>query len=77
MKDENEEGIGTMITVKHASPALVGQVVSFTSKVKKVERNEIICSFEARVNERLIATGEQGQKIIPKEKIERLFASLT
>ena len=76
MKDDHEEGIGTMLTVKHEAPALVGQEVTFTATVKAVERNEIVCRYDAHVNERLIATGEQGQKILPKEKLERLFASL-
>lgn len=76
MKEESEEGIGTMVSVQHVSPALVGQHVVFTATVKSIERNEIICSFEAFVGERLIATGETGQKILTKEKIARLFESV-
>ena len=76
MKEENEEGIGTMVSVQHVSPALVGQEVVFTATVKSIVRNEIICSFEAFVDVRLIATGETGQKILNKEKIARLFESV-
>ena len=76
MKDENEEGIGTMVSVQHKSPALVEQEVVYTATVKSLNGNEIVCSFEARVGERLIATGETGQKILPKEKIARLFESV-
>ena len=76
MKEDHEEGIGTFINVQHVSPALVGSKVIFTATVKSIERNEIICAYEARVGDRLIAHGEQGQKILRKEKVERLFASL-
>jgi fluoroacetyl-CoA thioesterase len=76
MKESHEEGIGTMVSVMHHSPALTGQEVVITATIKSLERHEIICSYEARVGERLIATGESGQKILTKEKVERLFADL-
>jgi len=76
MKDENEEGIGTRISVQHRAPALVGQEVVYTATVNSLAGNEIVCSFEARVGERLIATGETGQKILTKEKVRRLFESV-
>ena len=76
MKEEGEEGIGTSITVNHISPALVGQEVVFTATLKEVNRNEVITTYEAKVGDRIIATGLQGQKIIKKEKLERLFSSL-
>jgi predicted thioesterase len=76
MKESHEEGIGTMVTIQHLSPALINDQVSFTATVKSIERNEIICSYVAKVGDRIIARGEQGQKILPKEKIERIFASL-
>ena len=76
MKEEDEEGIGTMITVEHISPAIIGSKVTFEATVKSIGGNEIICTYEARVGSRLIAKGEQGQKVLKKEKIERLFSSL-
>ena len=76
MKEEDEEGIGTMVSIKHMSPAKVGDTVQFTATVNKLEGNEIICSYEARVGNRLIARGEQGQKIIKKEKLKKLFEQL-
>lgn len=76
MKEEDEEGIGTMVSVRHVSPAPEGAVVSFTARVTALRGNEIICSYEARCGERLIASGEQGQKILKKEKLEKLFRAL-
>ena len=76
MKEADEEGIGTMITVHHRSPAKIGSTVTFEATIKSIEGNEIICNYLAKVNDRLIAEGEQGQKIVKKEKLKKLFEEL-
>lgn len=76
MKEAGEEGIGTMVTVKHLSPALIGSNVKFEATVKSIRGNEIICSWTAEVDRRAIATGEQGQKILRKESLAKLFKNL-
>jgi predicted thioesterase len=76
MKEEGEEGIGSGITVKHISPALIGQEVIFTATLTEVNKNEVVTDYVAKVNERVIAEGTQWQKIVNKEKLDRLFESL-
>lgn len=76
MKEDDEEGIGTFLHVQHHSPALIGSEVVFTATLEAVEGNNVTCTFEAHVNQRLIASGKTGQKILKKEKLERLFTSL-
>ncbi|WP_298740076.1 hypothetical protein [uncultured Chitinophaga sp.] len=76
MKEADEEGIGTMISVQHRAPAKIGSSVTFTATIRQLQGHEIICSFEARTGKQLIATGEQAQKILKKEKLERLFSGL-
>jgi len=76
MKEENEEGIGTFITVEHHSPAMVGEKVEFTATLASVKKNEIICGYKARAGKRLIASGRQKQKIIKKKKIATIFKKL-
>ncbi len=76
MKEVDEEGIGTFIHVDHVSPALIGDQVDFYAELTEVNGHEIICSFEAKVNGRLIAKGATGQKILKKEKIERMLNEL-
>jgi predicted thioesterase len=76
MKEAHEEGIGTFLTINHKSPALVGSKVLFTATVKSIHKNEIICTYKAQVGDRIIAEGEQGQKIIAKQKLDALFDSL-
>lgn len=76
LTDPDEEGIGTFISVGHISSALVGEEVIFISTLNFLSGNEIKTTFEAKVNERLIAVGEQRQKILKKEKLEKIFSGL-
>lgn len=76
MKEAHEEGIGTFLSIEHFSPAFPSDEVHFTAIVKEIKGNEIICSYEAYVGNRLIARGEQGQKIIAKEKLSKHFESI-
>lgn len=76
MKEPGEEGIGTGINIKHLSPALVGHEVVFTATLTEVNKNEVITDYVARVGNRTIAEGRQWQKILPKEKLDKLFSSL-
>jgi predicted thioesterase len=77
MKEELEEGIGTRLDIQHVSPAFVGQTVRFVACFEEITpKGEILNSFEAFVGDRLIARGVQGQRILPKVKIETLFSGL-
>lgn len=77
MKESDEEGIGTYLHVQHHAPALPGDDVTFTATLKAIHQHEVICTFEAHVGNRKIASGETGQKIISKQKLEQLFNKLT
>jgi fluoroacetyl-CoA thioesterase len=76
MKEDGEEGIGTGINITHNSPALIGQEVVFTATLAEVNRNEVVTDYTAKVGDRLIASGRQWQKIVPREKLNKLFDSL-
>lgn len=77
MKEEHEEGIGTFLSIEHQSPALENSMVVFTAKIESIDKNEIICTYEAKVGERCVAVGRQGQKILKKEKINQIFNTLS
>lgn len=77
MKEEDEEGIGTAVTVTHYSPALMGQEVLFTATLVEVNKNEVVVDFTATVGERLISSGKTWQKILKKEKLDKLFEMLS
>jgi predicted thioesterase len=76
MKEADEEGIGTFLKVQHHSPALLNEEVQIEATIQSLQRNELICAYIAKVGERIIASGETGQKIIKKDKLRQLFDSL-
>jgi predicted thioesterase len=77
MLEEDEEGIGTFLTIEHKSPALVGETVEIQAVLKEIAGNAINCTFIASVGDRIIAEGTTGQKILKKEKLERMVKSIT
>lgn len=76
MKEEDEEGIGTFVNVMHQSPALLGSEVVFEAEIAEMHGNTINCNWTAMVNDRLIAKGTQGQKILKRERLNQLFEKL-
>ena len=74
MKEPDEEGIGTMLTIEHKSPAFVGEELMIEAKIENIKGNELICTYIASVGERIVAFGKTGQKVLKKKKIETLFA---
>jgi predicted thioesterase len=73
MKDDDEEGIGTFISIDHKAPAFEGEEIEFSGQIEAFDGPEIICSVQAMVGPRLIASGRTGQKILKLEKIKRVF----
>jgi fluoroacetyl-CoA thioesterase len=71
--DEDEEGIGTFLSIDHKNPAFVGEEIIFTAWVDQLNGNELICFYEARIGDRLIALGKTGQKILKRDKIQEIF----
>ena len=76
MKDGDEEGIGAFVNIEHLAPAIIGNEVIFIGTYEELNGNQLVCSFEAKVGERIIAKGSTGQKIIKKEKLQLLFSSI-
>jgi predicted thioesterase len=76
IKDDDEEGIGTSVLVDHHSPAFVGETVFYEATIDEMYKNVIGCTFSAYVGHRLIASGRTGQKILKKDKLDKLFAEL-
>lgn len=75
MKEEDEEGIGTLLTIEHISPALLGQRIDIEAKINRLQKNELLCDYIVKVGDRVIARGQTGQKILKKKKIEEIFSS--
>ncbi len=73
MLEESEQGIGTFIEIDHKSPAFVNEKARIEATIEEIHLHEIICKVEVTVADRVIAHGRTGQKILKKEKVERLF----
>ncbi len=74
--DDDEEGIGTHLSIDHKSPALLGEELDIYSNVESFDGSTLICSYQVTVGERTIAIGETGQKILKKDKIKGILSSL-
>jgi predicted thioesterase len=73
---DGEAAIGTLLNIKHVSPALVGEQVEIQSEVVSFKDHELICHFTANVKTRVVATGETGQKVLKKERLDKIFSTL-
>lgn len=73
MKEDHEEGVGTFLQINHQSPAFVGEEIVITATVDEIRGNELMCSIEARVGDRLIASGQTGQRMLTREKLSMIF----
>ncbi len=76
IKGEDEEGIGTMIKIEHVSPAFVKQTLDFEATVASISKNELICDVIVKYKSRIIAKAKTGQKLLKKEKLNKIFSSL-
>ncbi len=76
MREEEEEGIGTMLEIQHKAPALVGEVLEITATVEQLVKNELLCSIEVKVGERVVAVGRTGQKVLKRVALEKIFKRL-
>jgi predicted thioesterase len=74
MRDEDEEGVGTFLSIDHKGPAFVGEQVCIEAKVDELKGNELLCSYRAHVQGRMVAEGKTGQKILKRARIQTLFS---
>lgn len=77
LKENDEEGIGTELSITHLGPAFPGEKVSIVATLEKLTEEDVICSYTAKVGERLVARGTTGQKVFLKEKIKRHFLRIS
>lgn len=75
MKEADEEGIGSFLTIQHISPAFIGDEVIFTGIYEVLNGNELTCRFEVTAGDRIIAQGTTGQKILKLDKLQRLLGN--
>jgi predicted thioesterase len=76
MKEDDEEGVGTMLQIDHKAPAFVGEEILFTATIEKMEGNSLTCRITATVGDKVTATGFTGQKMLKKKKLDEIFRAI-
>lgn len=71
--EDDEEGMGGAVTVKHIAPCVEGARVTVTATVTDLHANTILTNVKAESKGRLIGVGEVKQVILPKVKITELL----
>ena len=74
MREDDEEGVGTMLTIEHKSPAFEGEEINIEATVESLVGNELICTYKVTVGDRLIAHGKTGQKVLKRSKLAQIFS---
>lgn len=69
--EEEEEGIGGAVSVKHVAPTAEGSIVTVTATVSSIQDNVIVTKVESRNEAMVIGVGEVKQVILPKREIEK------
>jgi len=72
--EKDEEGIGTMLTIDHISPAFGHDEVKIIANVLSATQNELICDYVASVGKRIIAKGKTGQKVLKRNELINRFS---
>jgi len=77
VKEADEEGIGTALSVYHEAPTPVGASVVFTAKLTELHGNTVVCSWEAHWNSKRIAHGTQTQRVLKITRLEAMLEGLS
>ncbi|RAS83441.1 thioesterase family protein [Priestia endophytica] len=69
--EEEEEGVGGAVSVKHIAPTAEGSLITVVATIKHIQSNIIITKVEVRNEEEVIGVGEVKQVILPKRELEK------
>jgi len=70
---EDEDAIGTHVSVDHLAPCPIGRTVSVRACLIEVAGRRVICEVTAHDGDRLLARGRHVQAIINKEALRRVI----
>lgn len=75
IKREDEQGIGTSLSIEHKGAAAVGATVVITATCTAFDGKRMQVSYTAHMGNVLVAEGSTGQALLPKEKLDRILGS--
>jgi fluoroacetyl-CoA thioesterase len=73
MINEDEEGIGSELQVKHLRPAFLGQKILIEAVIKDFHNKTLDCDITVKCGDKIIATGFTQQKILKKDKLLKII----
>jgi len=75
--DDDEEGIGSHISVDHKAPCPVGRTVRVIAKLTEVtddRHRRVVCQVTAYDGDRVLAEGKQVQIVMNKDRLREYIA---
>jgi predicted thioesterase len=80
--DAHEEGIGSHLSIDHVGPVPVGDQVRVLARATEIARTTLVCdtiAYHVRPgrDDKVVGTGKQIQRILPRRKLEALIARAT
>lgn len=73
--DEDEEGMGAEVKVKHLAPATEGTILTHEATVISLKKNFIMTKVQISSESMVLGEGEVTQVILPKSKIDTLISN--
>src|SRR5437868_3187853 len=65
--ESDEDAIGYEIYLKHFAPTHVGEKVTVTATLMRIEENKVLCALEAFNEKGKFAEGWNSQVVLPKK----------
>jgi fluoroacetyl-CoA thioesterase len=72
----DQDAVGSAVQITHRSGVPVGALVTITARLVEVDGGRIVCAVEVRSDDRVVADGTVEQRVMPKEKLQRMIAGL-
>lgn len=76
MQEPGETGMGTFLSIQHLAPAPLGAAVRIEAELVAVEGREVRCRYRAFSGSRLLAQGEQHQRIVSQARLDQHLQQL-
>ncbi len=71
--DDDEEGIGSSLSIEHVAPTPVGHSVRVVAVATEVGDTAVVCDLTAYDGDRLVGRGRQVQRVLPRRTLEALI----
>ena len=75
--DDDEEGIGSHLSIDHLAPTPVGRTVRIVATAVEIAPTTLVCDVIAyhvrRDGDKIVGRGRQVQRILPRQKLLSLI----